>query len=84
MNSLVSIIMPAYNCEKYINESIDSILNQSYQNFELLISDDCSTDSTKKLLIAIKIRELNDFITALIWDIKTHVIGCLNFVLVIL
>jgi teichuronic acid biosynthesis glycosyltransferase TuaG len=42
----VSIIMPAFNAEKYISSAIDSVLNQSFQNFELLIIDDCSTDLT--------------------------------------
>ena len=46
----ISVIMPAYNCEKYIRQAIDSILNQTYQNIELLISDDKSTDNTKKIL----------------------------------
>lgn len=43
---LVSILMPAYNAEKYIGEAIESILNQTFKNFELVISDDCSTDNT--------------------------------------
>lgn len=43
---LVSVLMPAFNAEKYISESIDSILEQSYSNFELIILDDGSTDST--------------------------------------
>ncbi len=47
---LVSIVMPAYNAEKYITESVNSILAQSYKNFELLIADDCSTDKTKEIL----------------------------------
>jgi glycosyltransferase involved in cell wall biosynthesis len=41
--------MTAYNREKYIAESIESVLNQTYVDFELLISDDCSTDSTVKI-----------------------------------
>lgn len=49
-SALVSVIMPAYNCEKYINQAIDSILNQTYTNFELLIADDASTDKTKSLI----------------------------------
>ncbi|HKC66852.1 MAG TPA: glycosyltransferase family 2 protein [Bacteroidia bacterium] len=47
---LVSIIMPAYNCEKYVKTAVDSILNQTYLNFELLIADDCSKDTTKKII----------------------------------
>lgn len=47
---LVTIIMPAYNCEKYIKQAIDSVLSQTYKNFELLIADDASTDNTKKII----------------------------------
>lgn len=46
MNELVSIIMPSYNTGKYIAESIQSIIEQTYKNWELLIIDDCSTDNT--------------------------------------
>ena len=47
---LVSIIMPTYNCEKFIESSIKSVIDQTYQNWELIIVDDCSTDSTKKIV----------------------------------
>jgi glycosyltransferase involved in cell wall biosynthesis len=47
---LISVIMPAYNVEKYIQEAINSILNQSYSNLELLIYDDGSSDSTRKII----------------------------------
>lgn len=49
-NPLVSIIMPAYNAEKFIKESIESVINQSYKNWELLIVDDCSKDLTSKII----------------------------------
>lgn len=45
-NDLVSIVLPVYNGERYMRESIDSVLSQTYNNWELLILDDCSTDST--------------------------------------
>ena len=49
---LVSIIMPSWNTEKFIGESIKSVIDQSYQNWELLIVDDCSTDNTDKVVEA--------------------------------
>lgn len=47
---IVSIVMATFNGEKYISAQIESILSQSFQNFELIIVDDCSTDNTKCLL----------------------------------
>ncbi len=47
---MVSIIMPAYNCEKYIENSIASVIAQTYTNWELLVCDDCSTDGTKQIV----------------------------------
>lgn len=46
---LVSIFMPAYNQESLIGEAIESVLNQTYDNWELIIGDDCSTDDTYKI-----------------------------------
>ena len=43
---LVSILMPVYNVESYLSESIESILNQTYENIEFVIIDDCSSDGT--------------------------------------
>ncbi|MEL5895823.1 glycosyltransferase [Bacteroides sp. GD17] len=51
MNSpLVSVIIPCYNAEKYIREAIDSIINQTYSNIEILCIDDCSKDNTLSML----------------------------------
>ncbi len=48
--NLVSIITPSYNSEEFISETINSILNQTYTNWELLITDDCSTDNTINII----------------------------------
>lgn len=54
MSKLVSVIMPAYNAEKYIGKAIESILNQTYLRIELLIIDDVSTDSTMEVVARYK------------------------------
>ena len=43
---LISIIMAAYNAEKTIEQAINSVLSQTYPDFELLVVNDCSTDKT--------------------------------------
>lgn len=52
-NGLVSIIMPSYNTASYIKDSIKSVLNQTYDNWELIIVDDCSSDNTDEVLAEI-------------------------------
>ena len=47
---LISIIVPVYNCEEYIEKCIDSILHQTYQNFELIVINDGSKDNTLEKL----------------------------------
>ena len=46
----VSVITPMYNCEKFISETIESVLNQTYTNWEMIIIDDCSTDKSKQIV----------------------------------
>jgi glycosyltransferase involved in cell wall biosynthesis len=53
-DALVSIILPVYNGEKYISQSIESCLNQTYKNIELIIVNDCSTDSTSEIITLFK------------------------------
>lgn len=50
MNNLVSIITPVYNSERFIGETIKSILKQTYEKWELLIADDCSNDNTEEII----------------------------------
>jgi glycosyltransferase involved in cell wall biosynthesis len=60
---LVSIILPAYNCEKYIAAAVSSILQQVYDNFELIVVNDGSTDNTSSILSSIsdqRLRILNN------------------------
>lgn len=64
MNPLVSVIMPVHNCEKYIVDSINSILNQTYENLELIIVDTGSEDRTYDLINEIKDKRINIIRTA--------------------
>ncbi|MFE3846681.1 glycosyltransferase family 2 protein [Flavobacterium sp. LB3P45] len=48
---LVSVIIPNYNHEKYLRERLKSVFNQTYPNFEVILLDDCSTDSSRTILM---------------------------------
>ena len=62
--SNISIAMATYNGEKYLREQLDSILTQSIQDFELIVCDDCSTDSTVQILneYAARDKRINIFV----------------------
>ena len=49
MNDLISVIVPVYNVEKYLNKCVYSILNQSYRDLEIILVDDGSTDSSGRI-----------------------------------
>lgn len=52
LDGLVSVIMPSWNTGQFIAESIESVLNQTYANWELIIVDDCSADNTEDVVAA--------------------------------
>ena len=47
----IDIILPSYNCEKYIKQTINSIINQSFKRWKLIIIDDASNEKTRKILL---------------------------------
>lgn len=47
---MVSVIVPNYNHAPYLKPRIDSIVNQTYHDFELILLDDCSTDNSREIL----------------------------------
>ena len=56
-NSLVSIIMPSYNCGNYVEETIRSVQAQTYQNWEIIFVDDCSEDDTTEIVMRLKTQD---------------------------
>ena len=54
VDGLVSIIMPSWNTERFIAETIQSVLDQTYTNWELIIVDDCSSDNTDEVVVSLK------------------------------
>ena len=62
MSDLISIIMPSYNASKYITATIKSVQNQTYDNWELIVVDDCSTDNTVELIRKLGDTRINVFV----------------------
>lgn len=50
MNELISVVIPVYNAEIFLNESLQSVITQTYQDWELLVIDDCSTDNSASII----------------------------------
>ena len=72
-SELVSCILPAYNCEKTIVETVNSVLNQTYRNIELIIVDDASTDRTQEIC-----RSLQSKDSRIVFEINPENIGTLE------
>ena len=49
MNNLISVIIPVYNVEQYLSKCLDSVVNQTYKNLEVILVDDGSTDNSGKI-----------------------------------
>ena len=67
----ISIIINCYNSERYLKESIESVLNQTYKNFELILFDNCSKDDTQKI-----ISSFNDNRISYLRSDRNLVLGC--------
>lgn len=46
----ISVVIPMYNSEKYVGECLESVLAQTFQDFEIIVVDDCSTDNSCKVV----------------------------------
>jgi len=58
-SSLISVIIPVYNVEKYLRQCLNSVLNQDYKNIEIICVEDCSTDNSLKILEEYKLKYPN-------------------------
>ena len=58
-NNMVSVIMPVYNAAKYLETSLLSIVNQTYKDWELVLVDDCSSDSSPDIIAKIQSQHPN-------------------------
>ncbi|MGL4545292.1 MAG: glycosyltransferase family 2 protein, partial [Plesiomonas sp.] len=74
-NPLISVLMPVYNCAEYVQDAINSILEQTHKNIELIVIDDGSNDQTRD-----KVKEIKDIDSRIILLEKEHggIASCLN------
>ena len=79
MDEEINILMATYNGEKYVAEQIESILNQTYKNIKLIISDDCSKDRTQEIVK--KYKEKDSRIELFIQEKNLGVVKNIEFLL---
>ncbi len=76
---LISVLMPTYNVAEYVEEAVESILNQTYTNFELIVVDDGSADDTYQKLLAIAARDQR--VRVFKNPVNSKIVKTLNFAL---
>lgn len=76
---LISVLIPAYNVELFVEEALKSILDQTYSNLEIIVVDDCSTDGTYQLLLKLKAED--DRIKLFRNDKNSKIVATLNLAL---
>ena len=74
---LISVIIPVYNVELYVEKAINSILNQTYSNLQIIIIDDCSTDRTYEIVQ--NISKLDSRVLILRNKINSKIVKTLNY-----
>lgn len=76
-DTLISVIMPVYNVENYVEKALLSICNQTYSNLQIIVIDDCSTDNTYKIVS--EIAKLDTRILLLRNEINSKIVKTLNY-----
>ncbi len=61
MEETIDVLLATYNGEKYLAEQIESILNQTYKNIRILISDDCSKDNTREIIKEYQKKKIQEY-----------------------
>ncbi|EMM2549578.1 TPA: glycosyltransferase family 2 protein [Acinetobacter baumannii] len=76
-NKLITVLIPVYNVEAYVEKAITSICNQTYRNLQIIIIDDCSTDNT--VSVVEKLAKIDNRILLLKNNINSKIVKTLNF-----